>query len=539
MISTEIKTILLGKEARKKLLKGANLVTDLVKMTLGPYGRNVVLERVFKSPDITNDGLCIARQVKLKDGVEHTGAQIFIDAAERTGLEAGDGTTTTLVLAQKIVEEGLRRVATDGEQISFGNTNESPVEISKQMRESKNKVVALLKEMSKPVETLEELEKIGIVSSENEQWGKEVAKMRWNLGVDGYIGIEDGNNFQVDYEVFTGMKIKAKLAHLLLINNFAKKQFVGEKIPCLVTNAEVEDATEFSNIVKTLIDKSQKNLIVFAPKFGKKAIANILYNVQRNTFGMIPVKIPSLTTEEIEDLTLFLGAKFFNKEKGDIEKDQRNFWYVNEEDLGNFENIIVDDQETIIMGGKGKDNAEERIKILKEQASLEKEQMFKHRLERRIASLSTGMGMVGVDAHSNAEKVYCKRKIEDVIGATQSALEQGYVKGGGLAYVEIAEKLGKNDILYNILKSVNIQINENAGKQVEIKEEVIDPTKVLICALENAISVGTMFLTIGGVSSNYRDTVGDELTRMLTKDAPEPVFDPQEENDPEEINKGW
>ena len=498
--------ILLGNKARQAILRGVNIIYDAVKLTLGPESGSALMYRTYaRGPRIVDDGHTIAQVIEPKDEFEALVANTFKETAAQTNQRAGDGTTTTMVIAGKLINDIFSKLSdtefsyASSSKLSVRKTYRELMALSKQVQEK-------IKQRSKKIETIEDLEKVAIVSLGNEEVGKIVAKVVWEVGLDGFIDVVDGYKGELETEVIKGARFSAKPGARAFINNPKRFEMVIEDCPVFLTNYKLDNDAQIRQAFGKLLQKNSK-LVILAPDFSEQVLISMIQTTKQGFF-MFPVKIPSLRTEQLKDLEVYFGASLIDKNTG---KKLEN---VTEEDLGFVEKLVVKDTENredaIALGGKGVQEQKmkiankdydvsspvaERIKILKEQIKEERDDIRKKLLERRISSLASAVGVIRVGASTNAESLPLKMKIEDAQYACKSALEEGYVKGGGLCLKEIAEEM-QDSILTNSLKSPYQQIQENNEEPLEVGEEIIDPTKVVRLAVEHAISVAANLITV-------------------------------------------
>lgn len=511
-----------GKEARELLKEGVDAVANVVKMTLGPYGRNVVVGlSEWKAPLVTNDGVTVARYVVLKNPIANLGAKIAMESAKRTNDLAGDGTTTSTVIMQAIVEKIFKKL-----DVPLMGSNENVMELYRKINVGKTMVVEELRKMAKPVNSLEELEEVAFAACENRELAKIVSELVWKVGPDGFIDVEERPGFDVgdvQSDLMEGMKFLGTYAADFMITNPEKREVRVNKVPILVTNHEVDDvslmrpANPNSTLLTDLAKTGTKNLIIFAPKFTKKSLLAFSYVVQGAGFRVFAIKVPSLTEEELSDVATYTGATFVDS------RENMEISDVGTEKLGFAEKVIVNRDDVVIVGGKGpKEDVDKRIGILKKQIEEEKTEMFKKKLKRRIASLSTGVGKIYIGARTETEKGYLKYKVEDAKNACKGALEEGTVPGGGLALKMIAEKLSSDDLLKEALVAPWKQIQENAGGSLELPKNLADPLKVTRLALENACSVAGTLITTEAALEEVDDDI-EALRELLIIEPDEPA----------------
>lgn len=490
------KLVFIGNDALAKIQKGIRLVADVVETTIGPRGQNALLSRDWRIPDITNDGVTIARSIIVDDEAENIAIQAFVDVAKRTNEEAGDGTTTSIILARAILEKGWEALEKgDGGQMMSSTSN--PMQLKKEIKEGQEHVLAELKKVTTKADKLDRLKLVATASMEDEEIGGVIANIVHKIGVDGFIGVEEGFQHLIETEIVEGMKFHGTYSAPYMMTN-DRKEAVFEKADILVTNFNFDNPLVLKKITENVAKNGKKALIVFGKKFSKGILIEMA-KAKKAGFHFLAVKTPSLLTEEYEDIAVFTKAKFFNEDNGDrVDKSIPS-------DLGYADRVAINSEDTFIMGGRGtKKEIVERIKTLREYKGTEEIDSQKKRVDMRIASMTSGIGIIKVGARSDAERLYLKRKVEDAQYATKAALAEGTVKGGGLALKEIGDKMGES-ILSEALKAPYEQIQHNAGGKLEIPDTVIDPVKVTRTALQNACSIATMLLTTKSIVVEERE----------------------------------
>lgn len=545
----EKKVVLIGTDARNAIRNAVRIVGEAVSRTLGPYGRNGLIDRGRRdrSPLNTNDGVSIAKSLRLDgkirigdDVIECTEAEdrvahTIIEAATRTDQQAGDGTTTATTLTRAIVETGLDKIPAEEIQVP-GSRSMSVMAIAHQLEDEKQRAVSILKEMSEPVDTLEKLKDVAFTSLENREVADIVAEAVYTVGKDGFVTIEEGYEGKVEAETVKGMKIYGKVAATYMYTN-DKRQSVYTNTPVLVTNATFATLAPLQKLFGEMQNSDEAKqftgLVIMASKFEASALRQIYAIAQQTAqktqgatpFRILAVKVPSLTDEELEDVAAYLGAKFINTDSkigGKVEK-------IRYSDLGFAEKLVAGEDETIIIGGKGtkltdaeaingdapQTLVDARLAKLRDTFEVEHDEMFKNKLKRRIEILSGGVSVIRVGAQTDTEKAYLKLKVEDAMNACKCALQEGIVPGGGKALQAIAEQLGEDALLYSALCSPYERIQYNAGGDLDIPDTVIDPTKVVRCALENAVSVAKQLITTEVIVVDKKRSLSDELTEML------------------------
>lgn len=508
------KFVVQGEEARTRLLKGINIVGEIVGATLGPAGKNAVLERTGSWPLIINDGYQIAREIHhLEDPIENLGAEILKEVATKTNDKAGDGTTTSVVIAYRLINEVSKRIKDDK---SLVKSSKNLMDIYREIKSEALKVIETLKVMAIPIEGKEMVKNVATVALESEELGGMVSDIIDKIGKDGYILVEPSFIGKVESEVIEGMKLNAGLAASWMSTNLQKKESVIKDPALLITNYKLERPLDIQHLVTELSKENKKDLVIIAPKFSKEFLTTVyataaIEDISRK-FYVLCLKAPALDDDEFEDIAVYTNGVFINQNKG---MELTNF---SVKDLGRADKIIGTEDYTFLIGGKGKKEAiDERIAEIKKHLEDEKIEMFKKKKYWRIGSLASGIGIIRVGAKTDFERDYLKYKIDDAIYATRAALEEGIVKGGGLALKEIADGLPDGHILKSCLLAPYEKIQENNGEELKIEDWVIDPVKVVRVALENAISAASTFLTTSSVVAIQPESLADELKKALNE----------------------
>lgn len=514
MAQNKATLVSLESAARKYISRGVHAIYDPVRLTLGPQGGNALLYGTLgRRPRITNDGRAIAATIEPLNPYVRMAAEEFKGACDQTNFKAGDGTTTTSVIGGKQWDVIDAKLSEGSSTIGGGNVG--VMSLKREMQDALKLVLAEIDKRRTKITTLEELERIAVIAVEDEKLGKEIAGMAWDVGVDGFIDVVEGYKGEIERQVLKGMRIPAKPAAKGFVNNPARFEMIAEDFEIFVTNHKLDNPMQVANVINALIKKHPK-ILIFAPEFNQEVITdffNASFSLQngvkmKKSIQIYPVSVPSLRTESLEDLAVYTGARFINKETG------KQFANLTEKDLGWAGKVVVKDVDvredaSIIDGGGAIERTEKvgdkdmpvespvtaRINILKAQIEETKEEMPKKILQRRIASMSSAAGVIRVGSPSNSETTYSKLKIEDAVYACKAALQEGFVKGGGLCLKEIAETL-EPSILTEALKAPYEQIQRNAGGELEIPNTVIDPAKVVRLALEHAISVVSNLATV-------------------------------------------
>lgn len=506
-----------GSKALKKIQQGVNAIYNPVRATFGPNGKSALLYRTMNRGNrLTDDGVTVAECQEPKDQFVRMAAQTFKEMCKRTVEKVGDGTTATTILGGSLFNEIYKEL--DETQNVFTNKKKSVVALKKEILAEAEKVKEAIKASAQTIKTLEDLEKVSIISVKDEKLGKLVAKIAWEVGVDGFIDVVEGYKGEIETEVIKGMRFPAKVPAKAFVNNPARFEMVMTDVHVLVTNHGLSNAGEIANAI-TEISKSTTKLAIVAPSFHDNVLVNFIQVAKQGLF-IYPILAPSLRTEQLEDLSVYCGAKFIDKAKGN---KLANFRFI---DLGFIEKAVIKDTElredAVVTGGKGtqveadaKSKVEERIEVLKSQLVETKQEQFKKLLERRIASMASAVGIIRVGDSTQASSLYLKLKIEDGVYACKAALRGGYVKGGGLCLKEIADKLEDGHILKSTLLAPYEQIQSSGA--VEIGEDVIDPMEAIYYALEHATQVVANLITVDSITCELEDPLTGEGEYEIAK----------------------
>ena len=475
------KIVIFGDDARLKLKTGIDTVSNAVKLTIGPSGRNVVIGRPYQTPLITNDGATIAKEIVMDDEIEELGAQMVKQASKQSNDKAGDGTTTTTVILQSIVDNVYKKM-------SSKTLLDTSVDVMVLKREIDTACKLILSEIDKrktKIKTKKDLQNIARISVENEELGDKIADMIWELGEDAVVNVEVSHGTEIDFEIFGGAKIIGGWASEYLCTD--GKTAIHENPNILVTNHKIDDARQIQPIIKALGESGKKNLVIICDSYDKSILIPIVQTHTMTPFKILLVKSPNFNQiGYLKDIEELIGGKVINKEYGD-QLEQTTI-----ENLGTCSKLIASKDDTILMGTKKPSKS--YVDKVKEEIKAVDSQFDKERLQKRLAFINSAVGVIKVGAESETEKEYLKLKVDDAVYATKVALEDGYVKGGGLILKEIAESMEEN-ILTEAIKSPYNQINKNAGRTLEITEDIIDPAKVTKNAITNACSVAKIFIT--------------------------------------------
>ncbi|QQG45308.1 MAG: chaperonin GroEL [Candidatus Sungiibacteriota bacterium] len=525
------KQILFEEKARQAMKRGIDQLAAAVKITLGPKGRNVVLGKSFGGPQVTNDGVTIAKDIELEDKFENMGAELAKEAASKTNDAVGDGTTTSVVLAQAIINEGLK-YATAGVNV---------IELRQGLDTALARVVKELKEMAKAVKTEEEITQVAIISAESEELGKIIAEAIQKVGKDGAVTVEESQGTGIEKEIVEGMQFDRGYVSPYMVTNAERMEAVIEDPYILITDKKISSIQDIVPLLEKIVKTGKKELVIVAEDVEGDALATLVVNRLRGGFNALAVKAPGFgdrRKEMLEDVATVTGGKVISEEVG-LKLENADLAM-----LGRARRVVADKDNTTIVGGKGKkEDIEKRIKQIRAQIEKTTSEYDREKLQERLAKLSGGVAVIKVGAATETEMKYIKLKIEDAVAATKAALAEGIVAGGGTALFKVSLLLkektrrleGEKDaveehaaysILTNALEEPLVQIAANAGKRVGeitlkikekiaadpksnagydamrdrivgdmIKEGIVDPVKVTRLALENAVSVAAMFLT--------------------------------------------
>lgn len=494
--------VVVGKDAVKAIVAGVNAIYDPVRRTLGPKGKNSMLFGIYGgSPRITNDGVTIAECIEPKDELINQVAHSFREACRRTNERAGDATTTTTVLAGHAINKVFSEINTGG----IGGSSYDVMSLRRTILDESKKIVEAIKAKTVKIESLADLEKIATISVEDEILGKLIASIVYQVGVDGFVDVQEGFKTEIEHEVIEGMRFSAKVPAKAFVNNPAKYEMVIDDAPIAITNYNLDDVGITAQFCEKIISTGVRKFAILAPEFSQQVLIEFVRAVKQNNIIIFPVKVPSLRTEQFEDISAYLGATFINKDEG------KTLISVTKADLGHVERLIVKDvdarEDAIAIGGAGSktDLVKSRIETLRKAIDETKVAMHKKLLERRIASLASAVAVIKVGSMSDAETKYLKLKIDDAVSACRGALEEGYVRGGGLCLVSIADE-NPDMYLADTLRAPYKQICTNAGVvDMEIGENVIDNTKAIRLAVEHAFSVVSHLITTDIIVAEERD----------------------------------
>ena len=511
------KQILFDEEARRALGKGVDALANAVKVTLGPKGRNVVLDKKFGAPTITNDGVTIARDIELEDPFENMGAQLVREVATKTNDIAGDGTTTATLLAQAMIHEGMRNVAAGA----------NPMVLKKGIETAVKTLVEEIKSVSKSVNSKSEIAQVATISSADEEIGHYIADAMEKVGKEGVITVEESKGMETSLSVVEGMQFDRGYISPYMVTDTDKMEAVMDNPYILITDKKISTINEILPILEQVV-KMGKELVIIAEDLDGEALATIVVNKLRGTFKALAVKAPGFGDRRkamLEDIAILTGGQVISEEVG------RKLDSVTIEDLGRARQVHSSKENTTIVDGMGdKDAIASRVEMIKKQIADTTSDFDKEKLQERLAKLSGGVAVIEIGAATEVEMKDKKYRVEDALNATRAAVEEGIVAGGGTTFIDILPALDKLEAEGDVKTGINIvrraieepvrQIASNAGKEGSVvvaevknagigvgydaaKDEyvnmieagIVDPAKVTRSALQNAASIAAMVLT--------------------------------------------
>ena len=524
------KEIKLGKSARDLMLEGVDTLANTVKLTIGPKGRNVVLDKGYGSPLITNDGVTIAKEIELKDNFANMGAKLVYEVANKTNDAAGDGTTTATLLGQSIIHRGIEAV----------EKGANPVFVRQGIEKAGKEVAAKLLEESRPVDTNEDIESVATISSGDPEIGRLIAKAMEKVGKNGVITVDDSKGIEDELTITQGMEFDKGYISPYMVTDREKMVAELDDAYVLVTDQKISNVQDLVPLLQANIDAGNKPILIIADDLDADVTSTIVVNKLRGTFNVVAVKAPEFGDAQkaaLEDIAIMTGAKFISK---DLSMEIKN---VTMEDLGKVKKATIKKDKTTLVGGEGDKKAvEDRIAELSSQEKAATSEYDKKALSKRIAKLSDGVAVLKVGALTESELKDKKLRIEDALNATKAAVAEGIVIGGGAALTEVYKELkptlkdGNPDIqkginavmesLFDPLRQIasnagfepseiveaqkmakkNYGFDAKNGKWVDMfKEGIVDPTKVTRSAILNASSIASLFVTTEAAVSEIKE----------------------------------
>ncbi len=525
------KTIKYGADARSSMIEGVNKLADTVRVTLGPKGRNVVLDKSYGAPTITNDGVTIAKEIELEDAYENMGAQLVKEVATKTNDVAGDGTTTATVLAQAMINEGVKNLAAGA----------NPIVLRKCMKKATDKAVETIGKMATKVQGKEQIMRVAAVSSGDDEVGQMIADAMEKVSNDGVITIEESKTMQTELDLVEGMQFDRGYISAYMATDMDKMEASLEDPYILITDKKISNIQDILPLLEQIV-KTGAKLLIIAEDVDGEALTTLIVNKLRGTFNVVAVKAPGYGDRRkamLEDIAILTGGKVISSDLGLELKD------TTMDDLGRAKSIKVEKEKTTIVDGLGdKDEIQARIGQIKKQIEDTTSDFDKEKLQERLAKLAGGVAVIRVGAATETEMKEAKYRMEDALNATRAAVEEGIIFGGGSAYIHAAkeveklagtlegdEKTGANVVL-KALEAPLFHIAANAGldgsvivnkvKESDagvgfnayteeyvdmVKDGIIDPAKVTRSALQNATSVASSFLTTEAAVATIKEPV--------------------------------
>ena len=525
------KQILQSDEARKALKNGIDKVADIVKLTLGPRGRNVALDKSWGGPTITNDGVSIAKEITLPDKFENMGASIAKEVASKTNDKAGDGTTTSIVLFQAMVRDGLKRLG----------LGVNPITVREGMEQALHDSVGVLKAMTHDISSKQEKKQVATIASESENLGEIIAEVMQKVGSTGVVTVEESQSLGIDKEIVEGMEFDKGYVSAYMITNAERMEAIAKDVHILVTDQKISAVKDILPLLEKVAQAGKKELVIIADDVDGEALATLVVNKLRGIFNVLAVKAPGYgdrKKEILQDIAILLGAQVVSEDLG-VKLENAELAM-----LGRAQRIVATKDSTVIVGGKGKKaDIASRVAQLRKQLENTDSKFDKEKLEERIAKLTGGVAVIRVGAATETEMKYLKDKIEDAVNATKAAVSEGIVPGGGVALLRASKKLNSlleseygnkerdfragyatvinaclvpfQEILRNATHDIGTDsqlVVQQIGQKDKgydakrgivvddmIAEGIIDPVKVTRTALQNAVSAAAIFLTTDAV----------------------------------------
>ncbi len=522
------KQILFNEEARKSLKKGIDKLAAAVKMTLGPRGRAVVVEKGYGAPQVTFDGVTVAKEIELEDKYENLGAEFLKQAADKTNDNVGDGTTTSVVLAHAIMEEGEKTIAEKGFNV---------IQLAEALKQGTEAIIAELEKQKEVINGIKKIEEVATLSAKNPEIGKLIAEVMDKIGKEGVVSVEDSNTIGNSYEVVEGMQFDRGYISPYMVTNSEKMEASLEDPYILVTDKKISAIAEILPLLEKILQSGKKELVIIADEIDGEALATLVVNKIRGIFNVLAIKAPGFgdrRKEMLQDIAIVTGAEFISEDLG------RKMENVDLAALGKAHRVIANkDASTIVAGRGAKDQIEKRTAQIKAQLEKTDSDFDKEKLQERLGKLAGGVAIIKVGAPTESAQKELKQRVEDAVAATKAAMEEGIVPGGGIALYNVSAGVNSGDasplaasaqILRKITKSPFEEIVKNSGadaedvsrkieKAREGKDEaskiwigfnavtgqvenlkdagIIDPLKVVKTALKNAVSVASNYLMIG------------------------------------------
>ncbi len=523
------KQILFNDDARKSLKKGIDKMAAAVKMTLGPRGRAVVIEKGYGAPQVTFDGVTVAKEIELEDKYENLGADLLKQAADKTNDNVGDGTTTSVVLAHAIIEEGEKQIASKGFNV---------IQLSEALKETSDALMTALESQKELINDSKKVEEVATLSAKNPEIGKLLAEVMGKIGKEGVVTIEDSQSVSNSYEIVEGMQFDRGYISAYMVTNPEKMEAALDDPYILVTDKKISAISEILPLLEKVVQSGKKELVIIADDIDGEALATLVVNKIRGIFNILAIKAPGFgdrRKEMLQDIAIVTGAEFISEDIG------RKLENVDLTALGKAHRVVASKDNSVIVGGHGaKDQIEKRTAQLKMQLEKTESDFDKEKIQERLGKLSGGVAVIKIGAPTESAQKELKQRVEDAVAATKAAMEEGIVPGGGMALWnaiptvstggDASVSAAAKEIIISAIKAPFQSIVENSGanasdaaKKVEAerngKDEgvknwigwnavsgkaenlkdagIIDPLKVVKTALKNAVSVASTYLMIG------------------------------------------
>ncbi len=531
------KQIKFQEDVRVALKRGVDKLANAVKVSLGPRGRNVILDKGFGSPTVTNDGVTIAKEIELEDKFENIGAQLLQEVASKTNDVAGDGTTTATVLAQSLIHEGFKNLAAGANPLALRHGIEKGVQA----------VIAELKRLAKPVASKDEIAQVASISANDQEVGRVIAEAMEKVGKDGVITVEESQGMAIEKELVEGMQFDRGYISPYMVTNAERMEAVYDDPYILVTDKKIASVQEILPLLEKIAQSGKKDLVIIAEEVEGEALATFVVNNLRKTFNTLAIKAPGFgdrRKEMLQDIAILTGATVISEDVG-LKLENTDLGM-----LGGARKVIATKDETTIVSGKGDEQKiNERIAQIKKEIKRTDSDFDKDKLQERLAKLSGGVAVLKVGAATETEMKERKFKVEDALHATRAAVEEGIVVGGGVALIKAAKSLEKLELKEEEKVGINIlsraleeplkQIAENCGRDGAVvvddikrhegnygyngatdkfedlvKTGIVDPVKVVRSALQNAASIAGMFLTTEAAITDLPEKKEDKMAGM-------------------------
>ena len=522
------KQLLFNEDARGALKKGIDKLADAVRMTLGPRGRAVVIEKGYGAPQVTFDGVTVAKEIELQEKYENLGADFIKQAAEKTNDTVGDGTTTAVVLAHAMIDEGERLIREKGFNV---------IQLAEELRKASNTILKALEEQKELINDNKKIKEVATLAAKDAEIGGLIADVMEKVKKDGVVTIDDSNTIGNSYEIVEGMQFDRGYISPYMMTNAERMEAVLEDPYILITDKKISSIQEFLPLLEKLVQTGKKELVIIAEEVEGEALATLVVNKLRGIFNVLAVKAPGFgdrRKEMLEDIAVVTGAQFISEDLG---KKLEN---VELSDLGHAHRVVSDKDKTTVVGGRGDKKAiEDRVSQLKNQVKTTDSEFDKEKLQERLGKLSGGVAVIKIGAPTEAAQKELKQRVEDAVAATRAAMEEGIVPGGGIALfnvVSASQYIKTNDapvtaaaisilkraleaplsaIIINSGESPSAVIQDLMNKKEESKDVwlgfnavtnkianlkeagIVDPLKVVKTAFVNAISVASNYLTVG------------------------------------------